>query len=96
MNCTKLPPMKHTIEITENETGIRVLPNGRILAITNLSPEDVAYLPLNINNFIADWLAGNVTENGREGAIYVIRLVSQFLPDEMQVLRGLKNEPWQD
>lgn len=88
--------MKHTIEIAENETGIRVLPNGKILAITNLSPEDIAYLPLNINHFIADWLAGDYTENGREGAIYVIRLASQFLPDEAQVLGGLKNAPWQD
>ncbi len=82
--------MKYTVEIAENETGIKVLPNDRIIAVLHLTPTELAYIPLHVYRVMMDLCNGEFSPMGKEAMRTLLDVFCDLLPDEFQTLDGLR------
>lgn len=66
-------------------------PNGKVQVVIDMTIEDVAYAPANINAVISNLMTmpgDEITERARDGVEFLLHLISQMLPDERQLARA--------
>lgn len=68
-------------------TGLHQTTKGerRLTIYTSLSPSDLAYLQSGITAVLRDWMNKDVTPQGRDGAAYLLTLLEDTLPGELEM-----------
>lgn len=59
---------------------------------TRMSVDDWSYLQASLNMVMIDLLSGELSNDGKEGMIMLIKVVNESIPDERQYSKGLEPE----
>lgn len=74
------------------ESGVYVLPDGRVQVIFDMSADGLAYLPGHVFEIVASVHTGVVCDDTRDSINYLMGIFKNMLPSEHQALRGYLNQ----
>lgn len=75
-------------QVKSLESGVYILPDGRVQVIFDTSADALAYLPGHVFEIVASVHTGVICDGTRDSINYLMDLFKNMMPSERQALEG--------
>lgn len=75
-------------QVKRLESGVHILPDGRVQVVFDMSADGLAYLPGHVFEIVASVQTGIVCDDTRDSINFLMGLFKNMMPSERQALEG--------